>query len=79
MKNHQVTIYTLPICGYCQTAKEYFKQNNIVYKEIDVDKDDAAAAAMVKKTGQYGVPVIEIDGQTIIGFQKELLDTLLIN
>lgn len=63
-------IYSTPNCGYCELAKEFFKANKIEYKEIDVSEDDKAAREMVRKSGQMGVPVIEIDGKMIVGFDK---------
>ena len=66
-----VKIYTTPYCHYCKMAKEYFKANNIQYEEYDVMKDRAKADEMIKKSGQMGVPVIEIDGKIIIGFNRE--------
>jgi glutaredoxin 3 len=66
-----VTVYSTPTCPYCVRAKEYLKANNIEYADIDVSSDEAAGAAMVEKSGQMGVPVIDIDGEIIIGFDKE--------
>ena len=68
-----VTIYTTPTCTYCRMVKELFKQHDIQYKEVDVSKDHNAAIEMVERSGQMGVPVIEIDGQIIIGFNKPAL------
>ncbi len=75
MKN--VTIYTTPTCGFCHMAKAYFKQNNIEYKELDVSKDVKAAQEMVNMTGQMGVPVIDIDGDITIGFDRPKLQHIL--
>lgn len=66
----QVTIYTTPTCGYCKAAKEYFKENNIDYSEKDVSTDDKAREDMITKSGQMGVPVIDIDGTLTVGFDK---------
>jgi len=66
----QVTIYTTPTCTYCNSAKQFFKEHNIEYTEYDVSKDVEKAQVMVEKSGQTGVPVIEIDGDIIIGFDK---------
>lgn len=68
-----VIIYTTPTCVYCEMTKRLFKEHNIKYSEIDVSKDHKAAREMVEKSGQLGVPVIEIDGQIIIGFNKSAL------
>jgi glutaredoxin-like YruB-family protein len=73
----KVTIYTTPTCVYCKMTKEFFKQNNIVYEEKDVARDTMAAQEMVEKSGQMGVPVIDIDGKIVVGFDKALLSKLL--
>ncbi|MCR4335764.1 MAG: glutathione S-transferase N-terminal domain-containing protein [archaeon] len=67
----EVTIYTTPTCVYCNMAKEFFKKNNVEYKQIDVSTDSEKAQEMFTKSGQFGVPVIDIDGKIIIGFDKE--------
>ncbi len=75
----RVTIYTTHNCHFCHLAKEYFKQHNVPYQEKDVETDVAAQREMIEKTGQFGVPVIELaeeDGsnpQYVIGFERELL------
>ena len=73
----KVIIYSTPSCPYCVLAKNYFKDNNIEYEEIDVSQDQKAAEAMIKKSGQMGVPQIEIDGEIIVGFDKEKIDKAL--
>jgi glutaredoxin-like YruB-family protein len=73
----KVKIYTTPSCPFCFMAKEYFKEKGIEFEEIDVSKDEKAAIEMIQKSGQMGVPVIEIDGQIVIGFDKEKIDELL--
>ncbi len=72
-----VKIYTTPTCVYCKMAKEYFKSNNIEYIELNVSEDDKARAEMIDKSGQMGVPVIEIDDKIIVGFDKGALDGVL--
>lgn len=64
----KVKIYTTPFCVYCQKAKEFFKKNNIDYKEVDVTKNENDLNEMVRKSGQLAVPVIEIGEQVIVGF-----------
>ena len=76
--NHQITIYSLPTCAFCQDAKEYLKQQKIPFKEVNVDSDPEAQLEMISKSGQYAVPVIDVDGQIIVGFQKSTLDALLV-
>jgi len=58
-------------------AKEYFRSKGIEFEEIDVSRDEKAAMEMIQKSGQMGVPVIEIDGQIVVGFDKEKIDELL--
>ena len=72
-----VTIYTTPTCVYCKAAKEFFTENNIEYEEKDVSKDEQARDAMVEKSGQLGVPVIEIKGSIVVGFDEAKLSELL--
>ncbi len=66
-------IYTTPTCPYCNSAKEFFKQNNVNYEEIDVTKDPKLVDEMVNKSGQMGVPVIDVEGTIIIGYNREKL------
>ncbi|MBI4015435.1 MAG: NrdH-redoxin [Candidatus Aenigmarchaeota archaeon] len=68
-----VKIYTTEWCGFCKAAKAFFKENKIVYREIRVDKDTKSAEDMIKKSGQTGVPVIEIGGKIIVGFDQPAL------
>lgn len=73
----KVIIYTTPSCVYCKMAKEFFKKNNVPYEEKDVVADLAAREDMLNKSGQMGVPVIEVSGKIIIGFdQTRLRDAL---
>ena len=73
----KVIIYTTPTCVYCKMAKEFFKKNNVVYEEKDVLADVAAREDMTKKSGQLGVPVIEIDGKIVVGFNQETISEAL--
>lgn len=72
-----VKIYTTPSCHFCHMAKDYFKEHNIAYQEFDVYADEQARDAMIKKSGQMGVPVIEIDNDIIIGFNQPKIASLL--
>jgi len=65
-----VKVYSTSSCPYCVMAKEFFKQNNVKYQDIDVGEDEEAAKEMVEKSGQMGVPVIDINGKIIVGFDK---------
>ena len=75
MKN--VTIYTTPTCGYCKMAKEFFTANNLTYTEYNVATDIEKRKEMVEKSGQMGVPVIFVDNDMTIGFDKTKLASLL--
>ena len=65
-----VTLYSTPSCTYCRLAKDYFRQERIPFTEYNVASDQRRAEEMVKKSGQMGVPVIDINGRIIIGFNK---------
>ena len=65
-----VKIYTTPSCGYCTVAKKYFRENRVPFTEYDVSRDQRRADEMVRKSGQMGVPVIDINGKVIVGFNK---------
>ena len=73
----KVVIYSTPTCGYCKLAKSYFQEHKVEYEEKDVSIDMTAREDMMKKTGQLGVPVIDIDGTIVIGFNKAKLAELL--
>jgi len=73
----EVLVYTTPTCGYCHQVKQYLAQQGVAYREIDVAADPQAAAEMVKLSGQRGVPVLDIDGQVVIGFNPTRIDQLL--
>ena len=73
----KVTLYTTPTCVYCKTAKEFFSENNIEYDEKDVSKNESDLQEMVKKSGGMAVPVIDIDGEILVGFNKDQVADLL--
>lgn len=66
-----VKIYSTPTCVYCKMAKEYFKANKVNYTEYDVAEDVGAREEMVNVSHQLGVPVIDIDGQVFVGFNRK--------
>ncbi len=72
-----IKIYSTPTCPYCQIAKQFLKENNLEFTEVDVSSDRAAAEEMVNRSGQLGVPVIDIDGTLIVGFNKQKIKELL--
>lgn len=67
----KVKIYSTPACPFCMMSKKFLKENNIDFEDIDVSTDQAKAQEMVQKSGQMAVPVIDIDGEIIVGFDKE--------
>ncbi len=75
MKN--VTIYSTPTCHYCAEAKKYMTANNIAYTEHNVASDLERRKEMVEKSGQLGVPVIDVDGQVMVGFEESHLKAAL--
>ncbi|MFA6215403.1 MAG: glutaredoxin domain-containing protein, partial [Patescibacteria group bacterium] len=70
----KITIYSLPTCPYCLRLKAYLNERKIEYTDYDVADDETKAKEMIDKSGQMGVPVIEINGKIIVGFDKEALD-----
>lgn len=76
-QEHHVLVYTTPTCPWCQMVKRYLQTRGIPYTEIDVSTDYTAAMEMVRKSGQTGVPVVEIDGEIVVGFDRERIDQLL--
>lgn len=72
-----VKIYSTPTCVYCKTLKEYLKSHNIDFEDIDVSKDGKQLETMIKDSGQMGVPVVDIDGNIVVGFDKGKIDKLL--
>lgn len=75
--NKKVSIYSTPVCTYCNQAKEFFKANNVAFEEFNVAADLAKRQEMIDKTGQMGVPVILVDNEIIIGFDRPRLSELL--
>ncbi len=73
----QVTIYSTPVCHFCNAAKDYFKENNVEYTEIDVAADAEKRQEMIEMTGQMGVPVIRIGDDVVVGFDEAKVKELL--
>lgn len=73
-----VTIYSTPVCHFCQAAKEFFNEHNVEFTEFDVASDQEKRQEMIEMTGQMGVPVIRIEDDVVVGFDeakvKELLE-----
>ena len=72
-----IKIYTTPICAYCNMAKEYFKSKGFAYEEISLIGNPAAQQEMLAKAGQLAVPVLDINGKIVIGFNRQAIDEAL--
>jgi glutaredoxin-like YruB-family protein len=72
-----IKIYSTPTCTYCKLAKEYLKAKGIAFSEVNVAEDEAQLNEMVKKSGQMGVPVIDVGGTILVGFNKNELEKAL--
>ena len=70
---HRVIVYSTSVCPWCHVAKDFLRKHNIVFEDINVGEDRKAAQEMVKKSGQMGVPVIDIDGTIIVGFNEQAI------
>lgn len=71
---HIIKIYSTPTCPYCKMAKSFLAEKNVEFTDVDVSTDQKAAEEMVEKTGQMGVPVLDIDGEIIIGFDRDAIE-----
>lgn len=72
-----IQIYSTPSCPYCHLAKEFFQENNIAFEDFNVAADEKALEEMVNKSGQMGVPVIDIDGEIVGGFNRAEIERIL--
>ena len=73
----KITVYSTPTCPYCMRVKQFLKDKAIEFEDIDVSANSEKAEEMVKKSGQMGVPVIDIEGEIIVGFDKEAIEKAL--
>lgn len=73
----KVLVFSTPTCSYCNLAKKYFREKGIKFTDVDVSRDQAAARDMVRRSGQMGVPVIDIGGKIIVGFDRPKINSLL--
>jgi glutaredoxin 3 len=73
MSAKEVKVYSTPTCPYCKMAKKFLEDNGIKYQDLNVAQDKAARGEMINKSGQMGVPVIDIDGELILGFNQAQL------
>ena len=72
-----IKVYSTPTCTWCVRVKEYLNSKNIQFQDVNVAEDSSAATEMIEKTGQRGVPVLDINGNMVIGFNKEAIDQYL--
>ena len=72
-----IKVYSTPTCPYCVTLKNFLKEKNFEFEDIDVSANPGAAQEMIQKSGQMGVPVVDIDGQIVVGFDREKIINLL--
>lgn len=73
----KIKVYSTPTCPYCQLLKEYLKSHNIEFEDVDVSQDQAALQELQEKTGALAVPVMDVDGEIIVGFDKPKIDQIL--
>lgn len=72
-----ISVYTTPTCSYCTMVKNYFREKGIRFNEYNVARDMRRADEMVRKSGQMGVPVVDINGRVIVGFNKPEIERAL--
>lgn len=77
MTAHKIKVYSTSTCPWCHKTKEFLKEKGVKYEDINVGINQKAANEMVEKSGQMGVPVTDIDGKIIVGFDKEELEKAL--
>ena len=68
--SRSVKVYSTPTCPYCKMLKQFLKENGVEFEDLDVSSNQAAAQEMISKSGQMGVPVVDIDGEIIVGFDR---------
>lgn len=76
-KQPRVIMFSTPTCSYCKTAKQYFRQQGVRFKDVDISRDTAAARDMVQRSGKQGVPQILIGNKIVVGFDRPKVDRLL--
>lgn len=72
-----VTVYSTPTCPFCVKAKDYLKEKGVDFEDVNVAEDQARAQEMVQKSGQMGVPVLDVNGTVIVGFDQAKIDQAL--
>jgi len=73
----RVIVFSTPTCSFCNMAKKYFREKGVQFKDVDVSRDAAAARDMMRRSGQGGVPVIDIGGRIVVGFDRPKINQLL--
>jgi len=73
----KVKVYSTPTCPWCIKTKQFLKESNILFEDINVSSNQEATEEMIQKTGQMGVPVLDIDGEIIVGFDKDKIKSAL--
>lgn len=74
----EIKIYSTPTCPYCKMTKQYLSSKGFSYQDFNITEDSSAQEEMVRISGQMGVPVIDVDGKIIVGFDKPRIDSLLV-
>ena len=77
MDAKNVIVYSTPTCPYCRRAKDFLKEKNVAFEDVNVAADHGRAMEMINKSGQMGVPVVDIGGEIVIGFQPVIMSELL--
>jgi len=73
----RIIVFSTPTCTYCNAAKRFFREKGIQFKDVDVSRDAAAARDMLRRSGQMGVPVIDIAGKIVVGFDRPKIEQYL--
>jgi len=73
----KITVYSTPTCPFCKQAKAFLDERGLAYDDIDVSANQEKAKEMIEKSGQMGVPVIDIDGEIVVGFDKKKIQELI--
>lgn len=75
--DNKVKVYSTPTCPYCIRTKQFLKENSVGFEDIDVSTNKQAGQEMIEKSGQMGVPVLDINGEIVVGFDKDKISQLL--
>lgn len=75
----KINVYSTPTCPYCKLVKDYLREKQLPFEEIDVAANGEAAKEMVKISGQMGVPVVDVNGQIIVGWNKQALEDVIMH